>query len=118
MPDERERHFTDAIWKTIQSLNEHDIILLSATAAFAIVCVNTILPLYSIRNMLKFFISTLGVSTTSYFVVQRGFGTLLVAYIVCVLTLLSLIFLLQMWRKTAFPKEATSLPPRVESERS
>lgn len=116
MQNERERDFPDAIWRTIQSLNEHDIILLSATAAFAIVCVNAIPPPYSIRSMLKFFVSTVGVSTTSYFVVQRGFGILLVAYIVCVLALQALMFLLQMWRKTISPK-ATSSPPRVESEK-
>lgn len=101
----------NVIWKTIQSLNEHDIILVSATAAFAIVCVNAIPPPYSIRNMLKLFVSTVGVSTTSYFVVQLGLGILLVAYSVCVFFLLALMFLLQMWRKAV---SSTTLKPPIQ----
>lgn len=113
----RESGIPNAIWGTIQSLDEHDIILISATAVFAIVCVNAIPPPYSIRNMLKLSISAVGVSTTSYFAIQRGLANLLLAYIACVSPLLAMILLLTMWKKKDFPK-TMPLRPRLESEKS
>lgn len=111
----RESGILNAIWRTIQSLDEHDIILVSATAAFAIVCVNAIPPPHSIRNMLKFFTSAAGVSTTSYFAVQRGLASLLLAYVACVLSFLAVMFLLDM-RKKVNSRKAMPLPLKFESK--